>query len=153
MEPTVGFEPTAYCLQNSCSTAELSRHFAYRSVWTILSNTNDVYIEHSEMVPRVGWTRLSVLRPLLPAGRQVVGYEPTVHLWCQGEDSNPRRHKATCFTDRPGWPLRYPGTKSVLAPINRGAESENIWAIVKLRTYVRFYFTDRCNWPLCHLGK
>ena len=25
LEPTVGFEPTTYCLQNSCSTAELSR--------------------------------------------------------------------------------------------------------------------------------
>ena len=26
LEPTVGFEPTTYCLQNSCSTTELSRH-------------------------------------------------------------------------------------------------------------------------------
>ena len=27
LEPMVGFEPTAYCLRNSCSTAELHRHF------------------------------------------------------------------------------------------------------------------------------
>ncbi|SVB36958.1 uncharacterized protein METZ01_LOCUS189812 [marine metagenome] len=26
MEPTVGFEPTTCCLQNSCSTTELHRH-------------------------------------------------------------------------------------------------------------------------------
>ncbi len=25
MEPAVGFEPTTYCLQNSCSTPELHR--------------------------------------------------------------------------------------------------------------------------------
>src|SRR3989338_4894048 len=29
-EPAVGIEPTAYCLQNSCSTAELRRQIFYK---------------------------------------------------------------------------------------------------------------------------
>ena len=53
-EPTVGFGPTTYCLQNSCSTTELSRHI--KSV-LILSELGELYI-------RAGKTGLvSVVQP------------------------------------------------------------------------------------------
>ena len=89
MEPTVGFEPTTCCLQNSCSNR-----------WAKSAGAED---------------RMSTLRVLRTSLAANYVANPT---WCQGEGSNLRRHKAACFTDRCVWPLRYPGTPMRFSPIH-----------------------------------
>ena len=48
LEPTVGFEPTTYCLQNSCSTAELNRQFNFPILHYSLTDLNQKTLMHSD---------------------------------------------------------------------------------------------------------
>src|SRR3989338_7994009 len=48
-EPSVGFEPTTYCLQNSCSTTELQGHHLLNLVFQNIQ-FRILRIEHAELL-------------------------------------------------------------------------------------------------------